>query len=287
MKTILVIPGIAEHEVSPEAYNDLVEVYPQGDQINSRGVPFWSMRLVDTDPRTVAILDVLKKHNLRLWHGLSIPTSADIVARYEREYSKKDFTDAKYLSPFFLNTFGKDEGRSPDGRMRKSGDHMNPKALIGGSWGGAIFISVDLRSEVEEEDFVGADILPIELVGRHVKAVEGRVRELTSTITLPPMAPRMTFFSAERAETRQEVDRDFPGPSVLREGRDAPEIIFEVPALHYNRSDLARMPPFDIALTYERFGTDRPHTVFSQRFYQFCLKKKLQIGWIPVRIVEE
>jgi len=286
MKTTLVIPGIAEHEVTPEAYNDLVAAYPQGDQISSRGFPFWSVRLAQTDPRTVAILEVLKKHNLRLWHGLSVPTSADIAARYEREYSKKDLTDAEYLSPFFSNTFGQDGGRNEEGRMRKSGEHINPKALIGGSWGGAVFISVDLRSEIEDEDFVGANILPIDLVGRPSKALEGRFRELTSTITMPPMSPHMTFFSAIRTKTRQELDRDDPGPSVLREGRDAPEIIFELPALHYNRSDLQKAPTFDIALTYERFGTERPHTVFSQRFYQFCLKKKLPIAWIPVHIDE-
>jgi hypothetical protein len=286
MKTTLVIPGIAEHEVTPEAYADLVAAYPQGDQINSRDQPFWSVRILDTDPRTEVILEVLKKHNLRLWHGLSNPTEMDIKARYEREYNKKDLAEAQYLSPYFPRTFGLDEGRNSDGWMRKKSEGINPKAQIGGSWGGAVFISIDLKSVVEDEDFIGATILPIELIGMPLKSVEGKFRELSSTIILPRMAPIMSFFSAVRGETREEVDRDHDGPSILREGREDPGIIYELPALHYRRADIVGMEAFDIGLTYERFGMDKPHTVFSQRFYQFCLKHKLPISWIPVYIDE-
>jgi len=279
MKTTLVIPSICAVDIPVEAFDALVDIYPQGERIDMKDIQYWGTRLPATDPRATAVIDILKKHNLKPW-------GEGIRARFEREYSKKDLTDAPYLSPQFARSFGAYEERNEDGLLKKHAQDIQPKSLIGGSWGGAVFIALELKALIEDEDFLGAKIQRIELTGMPSKATEGKFRELTSTITLPPMSPRMAFFASAGAGEIQEVDADYPKPSILREGRDLPEILVDIPALHYSKSDLADMPAFDIALTYEQFGQNKPHTVFSQRFYQFCLQHKLPIGWIPIYVDE-
>ena len=279
MKTTLVVPGICAVDIPITAYNALIDIYPQGQRIDFHDVEYWSVRLPATDPRAAAIIDILRGHNLRLW-------GSEIKARFEREYSKKEIESAAYLSPHFPRPFGTFEERGEDGTLKKNSQDLNPKALIGGSWGGALLIALELKQAIEDEDFIGAGIQRINLIGTPSKAIEGKFRELTSSITLPPMSSHMAFFAAAGHGEIEEVNGDSRKPAVLREGRDIPEILYDIPALHYNKLDLAAAEPFDIALTRERFGLNKPHTVCSQRLYEFCARHKLPIGWIPVYVDE-
>lgn len=58
--------------------------------------------------------------------------------------------------------------------------------------------------------------------------------------------------------------------------------------LHYRRSDLAKVEPFDVARTFESFGprspVQRPSIIVSQRFYKVCVAHGMKSTWIPVRI---
>jgi hypothetical protein len=47
------------------------------------------------------------------------------------------------------------------------------------------------------------------------------------------------------------------------------------------------MPPFDLARTHEVWGYRKGWSsslVASQRFYTFCVKHKIPMKWVPVRI---
>jgi hypothetical protein len=62
--------------------------------------------------------------------------------------------------------------------------------------------------------------------------------------------------------------------------------------LHYRRSDLEDLAPFDLARTYEPFGNysgyDRQNCslIASKKFYEVCVANKLKTDWVPVRIEE-
>jgi hypothetical protein len=64
---------------------------------------------------------------------------------------------------------------------------------------------------------------------------------------------------------------------------------------HYKASEMANAEPFDLASTYEQFGNapiqSNPDAgpgermlIASKRFYEFCVKNKLKMDWIPVRL---
>jgi hypothetical protein len=62
------------------------------------------------------------------------------------------------------------------------------------------------------------------------------------------------------------------------------------PEPRYLSSDIAKVEPFDIARTLERFGNattaERNHhyTIVSRRFYDFCVSQKLPMDWVPVHV---
>jgi hypothetical protein len=108
--------------------------------------------------------------------------------------------------------------------------------------------------------------------------------ELDSDFTLPPLSPSMRFTDKNG---RPWVRDDFSNGLQPREG------LFSHPELHYRRSDLEDLAPFDLARTYEPFGNysgyDRQNCplIASRRFYETCVANKLKTGWVPVRIEPE
>jgi len=53
---------------------------------------------------------------------------------------------------------------------------------------------------------------------------------------------------------------------------------------HYRQSELGTLGLFDIAQTFERSRTGSRLLIVSQRFYQHCLKHKIPLKVLPVRI---
>lgn len=106
--------------------------------------------------------------------------------------------------------------------------------------------------------------------------------EMSSDVRLPPVSPTCRLATLDGED--YDPEKPFRG-LFLEEGN------YEQPEMHYRRSDLAKVPPFDIALTHENFGAgnrDEIATlVCSQRFRQVCLKHKLKIGFWPVRVDEQ
>ncbi|BDI33517.1 hypothetical protein CCAX7_55680 [Capsulimonas corticalis] len=280
MKTIVTIHFGSFDEVGGALFEEIAAIYPEGARTNAHGVQVFDSQMPQEDERNTQIFDLLRRYDCTPDPG-TMPGKHDFLMRIERSYSKRDLEQCRYLSPYFTRTFGFDE-RLPSGLLSKDAAKIKPKSDIGGGWGMAVLISERIRAAVEEGAFRGAKLQPIELYGAGAKKLSGQFWELTSEIVLPPLSDRNVFLSA-RGPSRL-LDRDAPEPSVLREGIDFPEALFAIPELHYRAKDLASIPPFDIALTYENFGLNAPHTVFSQTFYQFCVLHKLTIGWAPVQI---
>ncbi len=100
------------------------------------------------------------------------------------------------------------------------------------------------------------------------------VWEVQSGLVLPPLAAGCQLYEMEAYDGSGDIVRavndDLVEPGLLK----------------YRAADLRRLKPFDVARTRERLGwglCDHP-LVVSQRFYQFCKRKKLDCGWLPVRI---
>jgi len=108
--------------------------------------------------------------------------------------------------------------------------------------------------------------------------------EIDSDFTLPPLSPTM---SLKTNKGRPWVRGDYS------DGLQACEGLFQLPELHYRRSDLDRLEPFDLARTQEQFGNYKSYDrlkcplVASRRFYETCVADKLKTGWVPVRVDPE
>lgn len=100
---------------------------------------------------------------------------------------------------------------------------------------------------------------------------------MTSDLILPPVSPVMII----RDRHGNQVEPSYEKMCSLHdpgcpECRDV--------ELHYRRSDLATIEPFDLALSFEQ----RPARFYvaSRRVYDVCKRHNLQAGWMPVRIDE-
>ncbi|MDB5290088.1 MAG: hypothetical protein JWL69_1329 [Phycisphaerales bacterium] len=108
--------------------------------------------------------------------------------------------------------------------------------------------------------------------------------ELDANLTMPPLSDSMMFTDSDG---RVLKERDFSNGFHRKEG------LYLHPELHYRALDLAKLPPFDLARTYEPFGNRRGYDrtdcplVASQRFYDFCEQHGLKTGWVPVRIEQD
>jgi len=281
MKTYTKIPVIRADQTDQSLYRELCEVYPEGEERKA-----FRMSLPVEDPRAQRILELLRTHGMRPWEGFTSGSPEEFDLAYERVYDKRDFEQAAFLSPLPRDTFSVSHRRTPTGTLRVEVDEAKPKGQIVGTWGDALFVSADLRKQILEAKLGGVEVRPVEFMGRSGKPLAWDFWELTSSVTLPPLSPRNVFFAAAGNE-RQRVTAEYTSSYVLREGMHSPDILYGLPELHYAASELLNLSPFDLALTYERFGTDRPHLIASQGFYRFCVEHKLRMNWVPVRLDSE
>lgn len=99
--------------------------------------------------------------------------------------------------------------------------------------------------------------------------------ELTSDFILPPLSPTMRI----EYEDGTKFDGDFKRRYVIREG------LYRTPELHYLSSSLEGLEPFDLACSFEWWGSEvSRRTIASKRFYQFCVDQGVETEWVPVRI---
>lgn len=67
---------------------------------------------------------------------------------------------------------------------------------------------------------------------------------------------------------------------------------FPAGELHYRKSDLLTIPPFDFALTHELLDMSRPspyhrRLVLSRRVHDFIRARRLKVSWLPVYVDDE
>ena len=104
--------------------------------------------------------------------------------------------------------------------------------------------------------------------------------ELTSRVMLPPIAN-----IKQLVLSGQEPPLPFDGDYSKRVHLNDPP--FSYGEFHYRRKDLEALGPFDIGLTRERYYSNNPVMVVSNRFMRFYDRKKHRLHLEPVRIDED
>jgi len=214
-----------------------------------------------------------------------------------REFDESDLAVAKYLVLGF-DHMAACADRDEEGRIRINATTLPRKAGL--SWCHCGY----LVSETARRALISSGLNCLKFrptsIGDHSSVDEGENEvveydgrtwwELTSDVILPPLrlGDGLVLLDCEGRPVRPG---DFTNGCFPREGA------VQNPELRYKASELAAMPPFDIAKTFEIFG-NRPYagrppsddnrmTVVSQRFYQLCRSIDEKVSGRPVRIIED
>jgi hypothetical protein len=140
-----------------------------------------------------------------------------------------------------------------------------------------IIVADKVKRLLESGHFVGLEFGEVVLKGKSIHAATEPFWELKSSVTLPKMANTHQFIHPGKTEAIP-----FTGDySKIIMISDPP---FRTGEVHYRRSDLQALGPFDIARTFEKYMEIHPALVISQRFYQFCEQHKLPLNVEPVRV---
>ncbi|MEM7576884.1 MAG: hypothetical protein AAF328_05345 [Planctomycetota bacterium] len=293
MKVILSISGVHLEEEKIKLLSTI--------NSEARVRQYWfSSWLEESDPRNESILSMLSDF------GLSPKASLD-KQDYAKEfrmsrirlYDHDDYYKSDYLEchPHFIESHNMPVtmNRDESGLLRFARSSLHPPPtndiVLSNSWN---VLSIQAAMDaLEPLNLMGLTFKPTQLVhGQGGDAQWNRPVawedcaesdpwwELSSEITLPPLSPSMDLQDAKRRPI-ERGDRS--------RGYVPREASFSHAELHYLRSDLAAVEPFDAAVTYESFGSDlkaTPRLIVSQRFYQACVDSGLKGQWIPVRIDE-
>jgi hypothetical protein len=281
---------------SPEHMDQLRKFCPEGCKYETN----FDAWLLTSDVRFKMTIDALEHWGYRAWDYTG---SKEFGKEYEislvREYEPSDFELVRYMEfwPDPVDAVS-DEGRDEQGRLMLERPTLKKAKHSGLDFAsatlGRMLVLQPVRDLLTEGGFRHLAFRPTVLITgrgtrprRHAPIPWEQFKvtpswwELHSDLVLPPLSPSMDL-------------RDWNGkpvqPGDCSNGCVPRDGFYNHAELHYRRSDLARVGPFDAALTFEhRFANnaeDTRHTIVSKRFYDYCQAKGLKGRWAPVRIDE-
>ena len=285
------IGALFERDTDANLLERLATAYPEG-----RIRHFFELDLPQDDPRTKAALTILSTAGLRPWtdHSREIERTHEFRLTLRREYTHKDFErcDLLELGPS-RDAVVEYAWRDNEGLIQLPGNELKKRFDFASCLFGWFVVPERVKHLLKEsglKNIVFKTTIPM------IKSQGERLQlpnwsywgkpwwELDSDFTMPPLAPNLMFTDRDGKPVRQG---DFSNGFHVKEGLYAP------PELHYRKSDLANLRPFDLARTYEPFGNRQGYDrgdcklIVSQRFYQFCQEHGLKADWVPVRIDPE
>jgi hypothetical protein len=286
MRVVGTISGPSTDRPDPELLESLNRLLPEKDR---KDYGFSILRVADLN----LIDEAIRLSESRGWRR---HVATEKVARgdlvyfldFEREYDASDYAAAEYLG-FAVGPEVESPGRDAQGRVQVDMIHSTiyeHQLISGGENGCDMLVADPVRHSLEraglkdvsfrETVFVDVrDVKKLRLPWDYWKQPWWEI--IGGELVLPPLSPRQTI---QNLFTREAVPRGYE-PPCLPIDVDDPRI--GTAELHYERSDLRVVEPFDWAKTHEKIGFDR-NIIVSQRFYQ-AVKAGGDIGrWIPVRI---
>lgn len=227
----------------------------------------------DGDEFILHAIGILKKRGIcRTMHSSANSYGYSIM----RNYVDSDFTASEFLVLRYQRKLKGIDGpqRDDTGRLLVLASDAKPNLKFGSTYpDNLIIVSDTVRQFLEKEQLIGLRFLPVAIKSKSSVAAPELPWELDSTVTLPKIANTHKLIH----HGPQPFEGDYSRLVLIN---DSP---FFGAELHYRRSDLDAIGPFDLANTLEKYRTSHP-LVISQRFYQHCKKNKISLNVEPVRI---
>ena len=267
MKTKYKIDSLFRDDLGDELFNQLCAIYPEGC---ADGQSFYSA-LAREDPRVEVLLDTLRSHGYE--PGSFQPSGHDKTFMMEvlRTYDVKDYQEAAYLVPYPEVTFHGERGE--DGLITL--DEVEPNEQIAAVLPSATVVSASLKEEMERSGLLHLVFREVLITEEAGKSLSEPFWELTTDLTLPAVSPSMYWANSNGKPFNGDPSKG----KLLREAATGPESLIVMAELHYQAEDLQAVEPFDMARMRER-----SLEIVSQRFYQICAARQLNMWWMPVRI---
>lgn len=267
--------GFLADWITPSEAEELTRTNPETRIRNGFGY-----KLTTNNPNGDAFvrraIEVLRSHGIPRRRIANSTSYGYVVSRI---YEPDDMRNAELL---LLSAQRQIQGlteplRDEQGRLLLTASKAKPSLKVGCIFGNWVIVSEGVRRSLEAGGFVGLRFNGVTLQGKSVHASPEPFWELLSSITLPKM-PHPERFVHRGITAAEPFQGDYSRVVLIS---DPP---FAKAEIHYRRSDLKLMGPFDIAQTFEKYMEPHPALVVSQRFYQHCLKHKIPLEVEPVRI---
>jgi hypothetical protein len=232
------------------------------------------------DTHALAIVDRLMKicREEMIPGGINPPRAGHYQLLAHYHYDEQDLATSELLELRPTKALMADAEKNPDGSMEIKATPA--VANLTGAWNMTLkFLMSDLiRDCCIAEGLIGPTFAPVTVRGAR-QAVAGTVWKLGASITMPKLSNTQDLRHVRR-EGEVEFDGVYSDNMHLRDG------LHSVTEIHYRRSDLERMEPFDLAVTYEPLQQRAGRIIASPRFYRFCKANKLRFDYMPVRVDE-
>lgn len=261
-------------------YDDILKIHP-GDE---DGDGFFCATLEKESPALIKIVQKLKEASLKPWinqHRPRLPD--DYVIVNEVKYERKDYLKSLYLGWFPNHSLADVAQTTAEAKIILNLDEFEMaeveprtrKALFAGSLHLAVekeetLVSTTFRNTIEQAGLIGIIFEDrVQLIGELAAKVPEKYWVLRSSLVMPALSKKTHWIN----ELGEPCEMDVPH-SHLPLGE----------LCRYDASALAPMEPFDLALVIE-CKPPQHETLMSQRFYQLCLKHKIQLIVEPIEVM--
>ena len=279
MRTLVKLGFMASDEVPPALLAELHGLWPHS--LTPSGFRFEED---ETDPITREVLETLRRHGYSRWTDYTRALLADCEYSMKRvrKYDVSDFEQAEFLEP------NPDDGtldalRDDHNRLYLHYRQLPRRRKIVCADSFNLVCSNATRQLLESQQLEGLAFREAVVATQHSPSRGGKPVtdhepwwEIIAETTLPPVSEHVRKLGFNGAIW----PRDCPTPVSLSDGD------FFGWELHYCRSEINSLPPFDIAMTYEYLsgGQVSRIRVVSNRFWRACREHELYSCWTPVRI---
>lgn len=265
----------------PKDFDSLLEIFPGG---SPGGSNYFSGQLEKNSAVLAQIFDKLSVLGFKPWKDRNrAPLPNEYWFFDEVKYTRKDYTNARYLNWFANHSLEEVAQNDGEGRITINTDPFDmaevesrtKKALFDGTLHLVketleTLVSDTFRKIIEQAGLIGIQFEDrARFTGEQATKVPEKFWVLRSNLVLPPIS-KQTMWVDDFGEA---CDSDTP--------------VKYIPTGEHRRYDgsaLAPMEPFDLALIRECKPPGHA-TIMSQRFYQLCLKHKVPLCMELIEVV--
>lgn len=276
MKTITALE-IRKEGLTDAQNEGLERICPKQDHLRNLVISAW-----DHETEALRLIDEIVAYCQGC--GMERSESGNRLGTYgfsvRRVYEDEDLLKAEYLLLRHAKGIDCEACRDGNNEVLLFTNKMPKQWNMLWHYHGSMLVTDAEKERVEAERFSGIKFLRATAKKAMGKPAVAEFWELTSRVVLPPIANiKQLVYSG------QEPPEPFDGDYTRRVHLNDPP--FSYGEFHYRRKDFEALGPFDIDHTLERYYSNNPVMVVSNRFMRFYERKKHRLVLEPVRIDEE